>query len=1151
MAYDDYDGYGDESEDYQDIEDTSSGFQIGDGGDILRSSGSSSTDEASLEELLMQGELLAKEDQDIGTPTGTTLQLGRIGHVEYRVQEAIRDALQGNLDASKAGLSDINVAAAVERFSSITGEDPTVFANKIKGGRSSAVYSVDASGNRTRVKSSYSKQDLKTAVSMLGNTAGEYLNRGPGSTLPSNYLDEEKKLGSEEALKNAYGAISDIAELYIPEATKTSKIYGLRKRQVEEALTKRLMDGNFYKDQNTIMPLPNELGVAGIIPTMSYWKGYSSPFNRLSFEAHRGEIDDDEIFKYMPSVADSLFKRPRYNKSGMTDSQIAAMNKKQKRDQQFRIEDVTGRAYKASKVLREAFPTMSNESYGSERYMTKGRHEDDWGDRAAAMDEAAYFDLERANIDAVSSRDKPRDLSEQERFISGESLYDILEEAEPEEYIKTYAEGSHGSYQKFLEENPQPEQRSPEWFKRRKGLITGSKVSTLTGKMGSDKMAVSLAAERLGMKDPYNNLGKFGNAYTEMGKEAEAAAERSFLRGPGRGLSLEPTFLETNPSMSGFGATPDGRLFNDDGSSAGLLELKYLGDSTFDKALKEYTPQAQLQMAVGEEDQTHLYILNRETGESMHHIIKADKTMQSDLLESGKKALELSQGLSASGMEDLMSKIKLGSRKKRNAESGRAGKEAKFVESNTDAESPMSAFDENANAVVAGRAENTLFATKLKKVDQASKMKDAVDMADMSKVEAASKKEEAQARKMVMSELAAYKEDADRSSSIEEEAMKRSAEAVKNFSNAVKKATGVLGEMASVALAGNKSAMDEIRLAAESGISVEKLRGTREALEFGGLSDAGINSVVGSAASQMQLFNDPAKGADEYTRQIVAMRRSNLPELANLDVPLPEAQGRMDIQQRIAMVSGMMEGKSAEARSFIASTYNMGALAANTTDPSKILNAFDEYIDEEGTRAQRSGELSFTQKARAGKEFAGSLGETTGTASSGLDAVSGTAIGGVLGAGAMKLLGSRGVTAASAVKSLSAVGKANPLTAAASLAPMAVRHLTGVKDDGSFADSAMDVLEFASAGAAIGSMVPVVGTAVGGAVGAGIGLVNEFFEEDQLPSSSIGGITTPVNAASNDKIVNNITVTNEISPDLITTKTNINGDLDEDAEVLQ
>jgi len=51
-----------------------------------------------------------------------------------------------------------------------------------------------------------------------------------------------------------------------------------------------------------------------------------------------------------------------------------------------------------------------------------------------------------------------------------------------------------------------------------------------------------------------------------------------------------------------------------------------------------------------------------------------------------------------------------------------------------------------------------------------------------------------------------------------------------------------------------------------------------------------------------------------------------------------------------------------------------------------------------------------------------------------------------------------------------------------------------VEDDGGLADSALDVADFATYGAAIGSFVPGVGTVVGAGVGAGVGVANEAYE---------------------------------------------------------
>ena len=140
---------------------------------------------------------------------------------------------------------------------------------------------------------------------------------------------------------------------------------------------------------------------------------------------------------------------------------------------------------------------------------------------------------------------------------------------------------------------------------------------------------------------------------------------------------------------------------------------------------------------------------------------------------------------------------------------------------------------------------------------------------------------------------------------------------------------------------------------------------------------------------------------------------------------------------------------------------------------------------------------------------------------------------------------------AKAIRSLSTAGKATPLAIAASVAPMAIRAVSGIKDDGGVGDSLMDVAEFATYGAAIGSIVPGIGTAIGAGVGGLIGAGNEAWEyfsaDDAVPSDNIGNIPSQIKDGKSSNVVN-VSVSNEISPDLIRTSTNVDGDLSVDEE---
>ncbi len=60
-----------------------------------------------------------------------------------------------------------------------------------------------------------------------------------------------------------------------------------------------------------------------------------------------------------------------------------------------------------------------------------------------------------------------------------------------------------------------------------------------------------------------------------------------------------------------------------------------------------------------------------------------------------------------------------------------------------------------------------------------------------------------------------------------------------------------------------------------------------------------------------------------------------------------------------------------------------------------------------------------------------------------------------------------------------------------------------------------------------------------------------FSADDAVPSSAIGEINAnKLPSNSGGKTVNNVDVSVEISPDLVKTSTNVNGDLDVDEETL-
>ena len=109
-------------------------------------------------------------------------------------------------------------------------------------------------------------------------------------------------------------------------------------------------------------------------------------------------------------------------------------------------------------------------------------------------------------------------------------------------------------------------------------------------------------------------------------------------------------------------------------------------------------------------------------------------------------------------------------------------------------------------------------------------------------------------------------------------------------------------------------------------------------------------------------------------------------------------------------------------------------------------------------------------------------------------------------------------------------------------------------------DSALDILEMAGYGAALGSLInPGVGTVVGAGIGTAAGVVTETWQYfnsssseagDALPSTSIQnpGSMNPLGQAAS--LTNNIDMVVNVDPSMVTTTAEINGEDYEIGEAL-
>ncbi len=114
------------------------------------------------------------------------------------------------------------------------------------------------------------------------------------------------------------------------------------------------------------------------------------------------------------------------------------------------------------------------------------------------------------------------------------------------------------------------EQRSPEWYANRAGVLTASRVNpVLNGRTdGKDTIRLELALERLYGCRQYES--QYLSAAVQRGVDLEDDARKAYENN--FGVDVKDVGLVLHPVISYLGASPDG-LVGDDG----LIEIKCLG----------------------------------------------------------------------------------------------------------------------------------------------------------------------------------------------------------------------------------------------------------------------------------------------------------------------------------------------------------------------------------------------------------------------------------------------------------------------------------------------------------------------------------------------------------------------------------------------
>ena len=936
--------------------------------------------------------------------------------------------------------------------------------------------------------------------------------------------------------------------------------------------------------------------------------------NRLT--GNRNSVELDTYFKNAPSLKATYMPKPAdWENRSYEDKQLWKSN----RDEDW--SEFEKDLIEARKTISGITRTTTDESRGNQfRQSAFGRPQDEQAERANALDQAAIYGVETeqdlggqeapvtpvplgqqaspiimtylpvnaeqitnsrmVGVEASGGRGSeaggmyaaPR-VTAQTQFLelsglgtmSVEEILHFQDTGDMPE--KEYADTEHGRYQRWVDTTKPPEQGTDRWFAQRSGNITASQADKLTGGEGTLTLAENMARERLGQKVEFR-----GNATMQRGNDLEDYARDEFLQfyadENGKGVNFEEAFFETNPNLPNLGVSPDGRLYTDEGDSAGLLEIKVLKHKNLDTAMRKYNKQMQMQMMVTGETQTHFYAMDADgSGDFVYETVQADPELQEELYRNAQLAINLSGRLNS--IEDVKAQAmaRIPSKKPRKKKSYTGGQTTAYA---TTEDMPMQAWrpDEEPSEEEYEARRQTLTGDRpgdamVQKYDSITRIaaefeKDSwnnSDPAAAAEAGATRRNKEAKEASDAMAKL---------TNSVGE-----AAESMMNFGST---AISVASEIAGVATGANTSAMDTVRFAAKTGMSTEAARGMEFALQSGkgGMDLAGAKRNMSVAGKIQAEFNDVTKVGAAQTRLATAWAGAGLNDTMG-DMPEYSEIAKMNPNEILAMVADYQaQASSPEQRAQIDKVFGT-SMSVSKLDGDTLRNA-KGYVDEDGNRSFFDGvrsvllglQTNLESAAGATGELGGKTAATANIAGKVLSsdtassltkyAVAGASAGGV---------GAAGVIAAKSglVSSAKFVGKgllrAAPIGGAL-LATKATRAITGVEDDGGIADSSMDVLEMAAWGAGVGTMVaPGVGTAIGGAVGATAGLLTEawqYFNSDDVSGTAKSSVVPSKSIADNGSLKpnmgvineNNITVNTTVDGDKVKTEIDVNGEDYED-----
>ena len=972
------------------------------------------------------------EMSEYGVTDTTNILAQRMMDMDYGIQAAAVGMIDGTY--SPVGKDLVTLTATVENFTKSLGGSTDEFVRAVKS-------QLPDGTSPTR-----SKQDINTALSMMGRTSEDYLTAG-GGLMSGQTVSEDAEVRQKKNQSDIYGELGALADkYYLTDATKESNIYGLRKHQVVQGIAKHLMDTDISGKYNELfLPLPNMLkGIVGLKPTQGNSLKLTSPYDPMEHSkaienlklqstvtmreqgilTAKGPSGRNTFIEYDESLSRFGIKPLDVQKAQFSHLKDEVLDLRSRlRDQTATIAD--GNNGNISRVIGQWNPDQDQaaeqefRNYHTTELGMSGMNEyggaDETGDSMMTGDAPMHSGGTRKGSNTtgmygakgVSEKEEAvqtdmaryNQLIEESEFqmSSDDAIAMVLEEKEsdlvyPEKpELSTSGYTAYDYYKRKVAGSVTPEQGTDEWKAQRLNNVTGSVAKKLLSKEGPQTMAFDMATNKLGLNFDVSS------AYTKQGNDYEDKVRDTFLASKeGKGIHFEEAFYERHPDNPRFGATPDGRLFNPDGSSAGLAEFKLFGNKKFSKGkealTKDINPQVQWQMYVSGERNTHVTWLNSETNEYHYANIEADPKLQNRMAATARASIKIADEMNTAA-EILEMRLKYGGAEQASPENKGGQKEA-FKQKEVEAEMPMEPF----------RAKDD--------VAYGEDLSDIGPGGPKQKAERAAKEKRDKILEDKIAAPAPGSPEARKADQENAKAAAASAKALGEFNAAVKKSASVMVEVAGLIKGGTDSIMDEDRNARLAGMDVGTARGIRRVLQDGNLSEAASAATIKAAGEQASRFAQDPGSASDFVRKLTVTSTGpgSSAAMQAMDLPNPTDILNMDGDERIgAAMDAINSVSSVKDKQKIADAWGFPHLAtANKVTGKAITTAFDERADGRIDKARDTnrGAEGARQDIENAKETASQIGEKGGYIAGmagAAGAVIGSATGGALTQGGSKL----------------------------------------------------------------------------------------------------------------------------------------------------